>query len=148
MFVDSELCYEIDCSYYCDVLSMCSHPCFLMITFSFFHIGNNRTPVASMALLYWIQFVIRETSYIETYFRSHEVPVPLLLIEEVESLLLSFFFLLPCHSFTAFIPYDNLVLIFVHLSHVGREGRRHKSALTLFSSHFGYSKPTKAKRRS
>ncbi|KAF9332841.1 Negative elongation factor C/D [Podila minutissima] len=41
------------------------------------------TPVASMALLYWIQFVIRETSYIETYFRSHEVPVPLLLIEEM-----------------------------------------------------------------
>jgi hypothetical protein len=36
-----------------------------------------------MALLYWIQFVIKETSYIETYFRSHEVPVPLLLIEEV-----------------------------------------------------------------
>lgn len=36
-----------------------------------------------MALLYWIQFVIQETSYIETYFRSHEVPVPLLLIEEV-----------------------------------------------------------------
>lgn len=44
-----------------------------------------RTPVASMALLYWIQFVITETSYIETYFRSHEVPVPLLLIEEVGS---------------------------------------------------------------
>ncbi|KAF9115158.1 Negative elongation factor C/D [Mortierella sp. AM989] len=41
------------------------------------------TPVASMALLYWIQFVIKETSYIETYFRSHEVPVPLLLIEEM-----------------------------------------------------------------
>ncbi|KAF9426496.1 Negative elongation factor C/D [Podila epigama] len=41
------------------------------------------TPVASMALLYWIQFVIRETSYIETYFRSHEVPLPLLLIEEM-----------------------------------------------------------------
>ncbi|KAG0072993.1 Negative elongation factor C/D [Linnemannia elongata] len=41
------------------------------------------TPVASMALLYWIQFVITETSYIETYFRSHEVPVPLLLIEEM-----------------------------------------------------------------
>ncbi|KAF9581862.1 Negative elongation factor C/D, partial [Lunasporangiospora selenospora] len=40
------------------------------------------TPVASMALMYWIQFVIRETSYIETYFRSHEVPLPLLLIEE------------------------------------------------------------------
>lgn len=38
-----------------------------------------------MALLYWIQFVITETSYIETYFRSHEVPVPLLLIEEVGS---------------------------------------------------------------
>lgn len=36
-----------------------------------------------MALLYWIQFVITETSYIETYFRTHEVPVPLLLIEEV-----------------------------------------------------------------
>ncbi|KAI8352358.1 TH1 protein [Mortierella sp. GBAus27b] len=41
------------------------------------------TPVASMALLYWIEFVIKETSYIETYFRSHEVPVPLLLIEEM-----------------------------------------------------------------
>ncbi|KAF9915769.1 Negative elongation factor C/D [Lobosporangium transversale] len=41
------------------------------------------TPVASMALLYWIQFVIKETSYIETYFRSHEVPVPLLLLEEM-----------------------------------------------------------------
>ncbi|KAF9090177.1 Negative elongation factor C/D [Mortierella sp. AD031] len=41
------------------------------------------TPVASMALLYWIQFVITETSYIETYFRSHEVPVPLLLMEEM-----------------------------------------------------------------
>ncbi|KAG9321281.1 hypothetical protein KVV02_000527 [Mortierella alpina] len=41
------------------------------------------TPVVSMALLYWIQFVIKETSYIETYFRSHEVPVPLLLIEEM-----------------------------------------------------------------
>lgn len=27
--------------------------------------------------------MITETSYIETYFRSHEVPVPLLLIEEV-----------------------------------------------------------------
>lgn len=39
-----------------------------------------------MALLYWIQFVIQETSYIETYFRSHEVPVPLLLIEEVSEL--------------------------------------------------------------
>ncbi|KAG0043678.1 Negative elongation factor C/D [Gryganskiella cystojenkinii] len=41
------------------------------------------TPVASMALLYWIQFVITETSYIETYFRTHEVPLPLLLIEEM-----------------------------------------------------------------
>ncbi|KAF9986729.1 Negative elongation factor C/D [Mortierella antarctica] len=41
------------------------------------------TPVVSMALLYWIKFVIKETSYIETYFRSHEVPVPLLLIEEM-----------------------------------------------------------------
>ncbi|KAG0265756.1 Negative elongation factor C/D [Mortierella polycephala] len=41
------------------------------------------TPVASMALMYWIKFVIMETSYIESYFRSHEVPVPLLLIEEM-----------------------------------------------------------------
>jgi negative elongation factor C/D len=37
-----------------------------------------------MALLYWIRFVITETSYIETYFRTHEVPVPLLIIEEVK----------------------------------------------------------------
>ncbi|KAF9195551.1 Negative elongation factor C/D [Haplosporangium sp. Z 11] len=41
------------------------------------------TPVASMALMYWIKFVIMETSYIESYFRSHEVPVPLLLVEEM-----------------------------------------------------------------
>ncbi|KAG0225082.1 Negative elongation factor C/D [Actinomortierella wolfii] len=41
------------------------------------------TPVASMGLLYWIRFVIQETSYIETYFRSHEVLLPLLLLEEM-----------------------------------------------------------------
>lgn len=117
--------------------------------FSSFHTENNRTPVASMALLYWIQFVIRETSYIETYFRSHEVPVPLLLIEEVESLsCFPFFSCSYCHSFTAFAHCDNLVLILAPLSCGGREGRRHESALTLFSSRFGYSKPMTKIRRS
>ncbi|ORZ03607.1 TH1 protein [Syncephalastrum racemosum] len=41
------------------------------------------TPVASLAILHWLEHLITETEYFETYFRSTEVPLPMLLLDEI-----------------------------------------------------------------
>jgi negative elongation factor C/D len=41
-------------------------------------------PVASMAVLAWLQHILLDTPFYETYFRVTEIPAPLLLMEEVE----------------------------------------------------------------
>ncbi|RUP47539.1 TH1 protein [Jimgerdemannia flammicorona] len=41
------------------------------------------TPVASLALLIWLQYILMETSFYETYFRTNEALVPHMLLDEV-----------------------------------------------------------------
>ncbi|CAG8733673.1 7271_t:CDS:2, partial [Funneliformis mosseae] len=41
------------------------------------------TPVASMALIFWIKHILRDTSFYEKHFKHHEVPIPHLLLEEI-----------------------------------------------------------------
>ncbi|CAM0139852.1 unnamed protein product [Umbelopsis sp. WA50703] len=40
-------------------------------------------PIVSMALLYWISYLLTETSWYETYYRSAVVPVPHQILEEI-----------------------------------------------------------------
>ncbi|KAI9310993.1 TH1 protein [Dichotomocladium elegans] len=40
-------------------------------------------PVASMAILLWIEYLSVETPYYETYYRSADVPLPHLLLDEI-----------------------------------------------------------------
>jgi negative elongation factor C/D len=40
-------------------------------------------PIASMAILTWLKYVLLETPYYETYFRVTEIPAPFILLEEV-----------------------------------------------------------------
>ncbi|RUP47540.1 hypothetical protein BC936DRAFT_145632 [Jimgerdemannia flammicorona] len=41
------------------------------------------TPVASLALLIWLQYILMETSFYETYFRTNEALVPHMLLDEI-----------------------------------------------------------------
>ncbi|CAG8458862.1 23112_t:CDS:10 [Rhizophagus irregularis] len=41
------------------------------------------TPIASMALIFWIKHLLRDTSFYEKHFKHHEVPIPHLLLEEI-----------------------------------------------------------------
>ncbi|KAI9285358.1 TH1 protein [Umbelopsis sp. AD052] len=41
------------------------------------------TPIVSMALLYWTSWLLTETSWYETYYRSAVVPVPHQILEEI-----------------------------------------------------------------
>jgi len=41
------------------------------------------TPIASMALIFWIKHLLRDTSFYENHFKHHEVPIPHLLLEEI-----------------------------------------------------------------
>ncbi|KAI8050498.1 TH1 protein [Syncephalis plumigaleata] len=40
-------------------------------------------PIASMAILVWLEHILLETPFYETYFRVTEIPAPLLLMEEI-----------------------------------------------------------------
>ncbi|KAI9596810.1 TH1 protein-domain-containing protein [Syncephalis fuscata] len=40
-------------------------------------------PIASMAILVWLQHILLDTPFYETYFRVTEIPAPLLLMEEI-----------------------------------------------------------------
>ncbi|GES78876.1 negative elongation factor D [Rhizophagus clarus] len=41
------------------------------------------TPIASMALIFWIKHLLRDTSFYEKHFKHHEIPIPHLLLEEI-----------------------------------------------------------------
>lgn len=45
------------------------------------------TPIASMALIFWIKHLLRDTSFYEKHFKHHEVPIPHLLLEEVKKIM-------------------------------------------------------------
>lgn len=40
-------------------------------------------PIASIAVTLWIRYILHETAFYETYFRSTEIPIPHLLLEEI-----------------------------------------------------------------
>ncbi|CAG8487096.1 2236_t:CDS:10 [Diversispora eburnea] len=41
------------------------------------------TPIASMASIFWIKYLLRETSFYEKNFKFNEVPIPHLILEEI-----------------------------------------------------------------
>ncbi|CAG8762590.1 6153_t:CDS:10, partial [Cetraspora pellucida] len=41
------------------------------------------TPIASMATIFWIKYILRETSYYEKHFKTNEVPLPHYILEEI-----------------------------------------------------------------
>ncbi|CAG8779443.1 10021_t:CDS:2, partial [Racocetra persica] len=41
------------------------------------------TPIASMATIFWIKYILRETSYYEKHFKTSEVPLPHYILEEI-----------------------------------------------------------------
>lgn len=44
-----------------------------------------RFPIGSMAVLLWIEYMAIHTAYFETYFRTKETPVLLLILDEIAS---------------------------------------------------------------
>ncbi|CAG8490042.1 1560_t:CDS:10, partial [Dentiscutata heterogama] len=41
------------------------------------------TPIASMATIFWIKYILRETAYYEKHFKTNEVPLPHYVLEEI-----------------------------------------------------------------
>ncbi|KAF0526886.1 TH1 protein [Gigaspora margarita] len=41
------------------------------------------TPIASMATIFWIKYILRETAYYEKHFKTNEVPLPHYILEEI-----------------------------------------------------------------
>ncbi|CAG8441294.1 4032_t:CDS:10 [Acaulospora colombiana] len=41
------------------------------------------TPIASMATIFWIKYLLRETSFYEKHFKANEVPIPHWILEEI-----------------------------------------------------------------
>jgi len=64
-----------------------SHICALFNSSQFLKVISSMllssTPMASMALIHWIRYLLRETSFYEKHYKQNVVPVPHYLLEEV-----------------------------------------------------------------